>query len=103
MLLLIGLLLSGCNPDNYMELRGESNSWTGKYSATTGNSNEDGKYSFSFKKGYSSTNFKQLQIEIDDGEVRLDDSDHKGVYIEIPSSCRECFSKEKESIKVAIK
>lgn len=55
------------------------------------------------KKGTVPLIFKQLQIEIDDGELRLDDSDHKGVYIEIPSSCRECFSKEKESIKVAIK
>lgn len=102
-LLLIIIILSGCNNTNFVELHGDSENWKGKYSANISNNSEDAKYFFSYKTGDKETTFKELEIDINDGMLSISDDNHKGATIEIPTSCRNCYSSEKESIKVKIK
>ncbi|MDQ0859657.1 lipoprotein [Bacillus sp. V2I10] len=53
---LLLLILTGCS-NEFINLTGESKSWTGKYSANIDGNDEDGSYEFHFKNGDGILNF----------------------------------------------
>lgn len=103
-ILLVSILV-GCG-NKYIFLSGESKNWGGKYSANIDGNNEDGSYDFHFKNGDSNTNFRTLEVVINNvnGHILKRDENYKGGNITIPFSCKGCsVTHENEPIKVAIK
>lgn len=105
-LILMIFILGGCS-SKYIEFSGGSTNWDGKYSTTIINGNEeDGSYTFFYKKGDGDTILKNTEIIINNGgkETIQKDEEHKGANFIISSSCQGCsVTRENESIKVTIK
>ncbi|GGK05630.1 hypothetical protein GCM10007063_30070 [Lentibacillus kapialis] len=102
LLLLSALFLSGCGVED-IKFNGESNNWRGEYNAYIDNSTENGEYVFVFKKAQEDQVVEDLKIVINNGEVVLNESEHKGRTIKIPSSCSGCAVTDTEtSIQVTI-
>jgi len=99
-------ILGGCS-SKYIEFSGESTNWDGKYSTTIINGNEeDGSYTFFYKKGDGNTLIKNTEIIINNGgsETIQKDEEHQGATLRISSSCQGCsVTRENERIKVTIK
>ena len=107
LLLLVPLIffIVGCN-DKHLSFSGESENWKGEYSANISDNEtkEDGKYIFGYKKVTSDTSFKNLEITINDGETKWNESDYKAATISISSSCSGCSTpQEDQPIDVTIK
>ena len=96
-------VLSGYS-NQFINLSGESKSWTGKYTATSDGNDEHGSYEFHFKDGNDSTQFKVLDININDGKTTQSEKNIKSATINLSSNCRGCFVTRKgEKQKVTIK
>ncbi|MED1792858.1 hypothetical protein P4V54_09255 [Brevibacillus nitrificans] len=96
-------ILVGCGND-YIFLSGESENWKGEYSANIDGNKENGNYLFGYKNGNNATEFKNLEIVINDGETVQKEDKHKGTTIRISTSCSGCSVTNKdEPIKVTIK
>jgi len=70
-----------------MKFSENSDHWEDQYSATIDSHSKNGKYIFHYKNGDNTTIFKNLKIVVNDGEPSLNDEEHKGATIQIPSSC----------------
>ena len=100
--LLVSILV-GCGSE-YVILSGESDDWKGEYSANIDGNSKNGNYLFSFKNGNNDTEFKNLEIIINDGETSQKENNHKGATVRISTSCSGCsVTKKDEPIKVLIK
>ncbi|MDX8291037.1 hypothetical protein SLL00_14585 [Metabacillus indicus] len=96
-------VLSGCT-NQFITFSGESKSWTGKYTATIDGNEEQGSYEFHFKDGNESTQFKVLEINVNNGRTTKSEENLKGATITLSSNCRGCSVTEKgEEQKVTIK
>ncbi|MEM5015548.1 hypothetical protein WKH31_04565 [Metabacillus indicus] len=96
-------VLSGCT-NQFITFSGESKSWTGKYTATIDGNEEHGSYEFHFKDGNESTQFKVLEINVNNGRTTKSEENLKGATITLSSNCRGCSVTEKgEEQKVTIK
>ncbi|RAP75587.1 hypothetical protein DL346_17240 [Paenibacillus montanisoli] len=71
-----------------MSLIGESDSWSGEYTANISAHREDGKYVFSYKNE-TDEELKNIEITINEKLVRKE-SDYKGKIIEISTGCAGC-------------
>ncbi|MDQ6596405.1 hypothetical protein E2K98_30015 [Bacillus salipaludis] len=101
--ILFVLILVGCSNEQIL-LSGESKNWKGKYLANIDGNNENGSYEFHFKKGNSKTNFKNIEVNINNGKTVIRDENFKGTTISTPKSCRGCSVTSKDKpIKVLIK
>ncbi|WP_203287933.1 hypothetical protein [Metabacillus sp. cB07] len=96
-------VLSGCT-NQFITFSGESKSWTGKYTATIDGNEEHGSYEFHFKDGNESTQFKLLEINVNNGRTTKSEENLKGATITLSSNCRGCSVTGKgEKQKVTIK
>ncbi|WP_027410576.1 hypothetical protein [Anoxybacteroides tepidamans] len=102
--ILLVFALSGCGSE-FISFSGESKNWKGEYSANIDGNSENGNYLFSYKHAKKNTEFKNLQIIINDsGKTVLNEETHKGATIKIPTGCSGCdVTKKGEPIKVTIK
>ena len=104
--LLMISILGGCS-SKYIEFSGESTNWDGTYSTTIINGNEeDGSYTFFYKKGDGNTILMNTEIIINnrESETIQKDEEHQGATFRISSSCQGCsVTRENERIKVTIK
>ncbi|WP_410983438.1 hypothetical protein [Bacillus cereus] len=104
-LLLNILFLVGCS-NEYVVFSGESNHWDGKYSVNIDGNEEYGIYTFRYKNSDGNTEFKSLEIVINqsNGRTSRKEEIRKGGRIEITSSCMGCAVINKdEAITVTIK
>lgn len=88
-LILSVLFVSGCGQEN-IQFSGESENWEGSYSAYVDDSKENGEYVFGYKKAEKDIVIKNLKIDINDGEIVLNEAEHKGATIKIPTGCSGC-------------
>lgn len=96
-------VLSGCT-NQFITFSGESKSWTGKYTTTIDGNEEQGSYEFHFKDGNESTQFKVLEINVNNGRTTKSEENVKGATMTLSSNCRGCSVTEKEEKqKVTIK
>ncbi|MEJ9218701.1 hypothetical protein P4H46_10985 [Paenibacillus glucanolyticus] len=102
LVLLMILTLVGCNTKS-ISLTGESDSWSGEYTANINRDKENGKFIFGYKNA-TGKELKNLEITINDGKRVLKEENYKGAIIEMPSSCSGCaVTNETLPIKVKIK
>ncbi|MGE7823708.1 hypothetical protein [Paenibacillus sp. NPDC093718] len=102
LILIMILTLVGCN-DKSISLTGESDSWSGEYTANINGDKESGKFIFGYKNA-TGKELKNLEITINDGKRVRKEGDYKGAIIEMPSSCSGCaVTNESIPIKVEIK
>jgi hypothetical protein len=103
--LLIILILSGCSEERSISLKGESDHWSGNYTAEINGDTERGNYTFGYRNGKKSNReFKNVEIIVNDGELNFNQSSYKGAIITIPSSCSGCSLTDKNKpIKASIK
>ena len=105
--LLMILTLVGCsNSNESISLKGESDNWKGEYIANINisDNSEEGTYTFVYKDGNSNINFKNLKIDINDGETDRNEEDYREEIVQIPRSCSGCSVTNKSiPIKVTIK
>lgn len=102
LILFMILTLVGCN-NKSISLTGESDSWSGKYTANISGDKENGKFIFGYKNA-TDKELKNLEITINDGEQVRKEGNYKGAIIEIPSKCSGCaVTNETLPIKIEIK
>ncbi|MFJ7928858.1 hypothetical protein [Peribacillus sp. NPDC096448] len=90
MIFLLSVLVGCSNGDKYMKLSGESDHWTGEYVATATEDSENGTYTFKYKNVDRDVFFKTLEISINDGETKQNETNIEGPTIEIPTACSGC-------------
>ena len=84
----------------------ESKSWTGQYKGHIKDDSEDGMFTFQYKGGDGNTEFKNLEITINETFRTMTQTSevHKGARLEMKSSCVSCAPLSKdEPIEVVIK
>lgn len=102
LILIMILTLVGCN-NKTISLTGESDSWSGEYTANINGDKESGNFIFGYKNA-TGKELNNLEITINDGERVLKEGNHRGALIEMPSSCSGCaVTNETMPIKVEIK
>ncbi|GAB6256793.1 hypothetical protein [Peribacillus sp. N1] len=101
---LLSVLVGCSNGDKYMNLSGESDHWKGEYVATATEDSENGTYTFKYKDVASDVFFKTMEISINDGETKQNETNHEGPTIEISTACSGCsVTNESIPINVTIK
>ncbi|WP_157829790.1 hypothetical protein [Bacillus sp. SN10] len=90
----------------YFTFSSESKSWKGQYKGHIKDDSEDGVFTFQYKGGDGNTEFKNLEIVINEElSIMTQTSEvHKGARIEMKSSCVSCVPLSKdEPIETVIK
>ncbi|MBE5104571.1 hypothetical protein IGI01_04505 [Bacillus thuringiensis] len=90
----------------YVIFSSESKSWTGQYKGHIKDDGEDGIFTFQYKGGDGNTEFKNLEITINEAFRTMTQTSevHKGARIEMKSSCVSCAPLSKdEPIEIVIK
>ncbi|MDQ6597275.1 hypothetical protein E2K98_07500 [Bacillus salipaludis] len=103
--LLIIFCLAACSNQSVF-LSGSSKHWEGQYSANIEGNREDGTFIFGYKNANKNTNFKNLQVIIENssGKSERKEEDHKGATIRISHACSGCAVIDaSEPMKVTIK
>lgn len=72
-----------------MVLTGESDSWSGEYTANINGDKESGKFIFGYKNA-TGKELKNSEITINEGKRVRKEGNYKGAIIEMPSSCSGC-------------
>lgn len=101
--IIIVLILAGCGM-KIIRFSGESDNWKGEYTANVDDTSEDGQYIFSFKNVQKEPSFTNLEITINDGQIRQKEDRHQGATVNIPTSCSGCaVTPKNRPIKVNVK
>jgi major membrane immunogen (membrane-anchored lipoprotein) len=102
-MIFLALLLMGCSNKTII-FSGESDNWKGNYTANIDGTREDGEFVFGYKNATNNTEFKNLEVIINDGETIRKEGNHRGATVRIPTSCSGCLVTDKnEPIKVTVK
>lgn len=102
----ISIFFLGSCSISYVTFSSESKSWKGQYKGHIKDDSEDGVFTFQYKSGDGNTEFKNLEIVINEeiSTMTQTSENHKGAKIEIKSSCVSCAPLSKdEPIEVVMK
>ncbi|HHB2168079.1 MULTISPECIES: hypothetical protein [Bacillus] len=102
----ISIFFLGSCSISYVTFSSESKSWKGQYKGHIKDDSEDGVFTFQYKSGDGNTEFKNLEIVINEELSTMTQTSkvHKGAKIEMKSSCVRCAPLSKdEPIEIMIK
>ncbi|MCM3128072.1 hypothetical protein ACFQ3J_15700 [Paenibacillus provencensis] len=92
------LLLMGCTQSEEISFVGESDHWTGKYTAIIGESSEDGDFIFEYKLGGpQEVHFSNLEVYADDKKNIFKDEEYNSRRVTMSRSCSGCSVTRKEA------